>query len=76
MLFRSILCLLLEVFSHIFLRNSRYVLSTVYDVPSIDKLNGDDYKDLKADVKILTGETPQNKFSSARRRREAMRWHR
>ncbi|MEZ3485740.1 MAG: hypothetical protein K1W22_03860 [Lachnospiraceae bacterium] len=46
------------------------------DVPSIDKLNGDDYKDLKADVKILTGETPQNKFSSARRRREAMRWHR
>lgn len=27
------------------------------DVPSIDKLNGDDYKDLKADIKILTNRT-------------------
>ncbi len=27
------------------------------DVPSIDELNGDDYKDLKADIKILTNRT-------------------
>lgn len=27
------------------------------DVPSIDKINPDDYKDLKADIKILTNRT-------------------
>ena len=27
------------------------------DGPSIDELNGDDYKDLKADIKILTNRT-------------------
>lgn len=27
------------------------------DVPSIDKINGDDYKDLKADIKVLTDRT-------------------
>ncbi len=27
------------------------------EVPSIDKINGDDYKDLKADIKILTNRT-------------------
>lgn len=31
--------------------------STVSEVPTIDKLNGDDYKDLKADIKILTNRT-------------------